>query len=308
MHEKMRKLAKHLLRSTSQWLGQQPAARNLFFYVARDFTPTLVGGVGAYRYHVSTSDRTVAREVFLTGGFDNACIKHIFDVLAEVGFSDFKGKLFLDIGANIGTTSVPVVVERGFAGGIAIEPEPANFALLSRNVAENDLENKIRCIRAALSDEVGRAEMELCPVNLGDHRLRPHNGIFQDGIYHESGRKTVTVATMTFDALVVSGTLSPSSLGVVWIDTQGHEGHVLKGASKLVESQVPVVVEFWPYALERAGGLDLFFQIATGCYAHFIDLRATAESAHAALQPISSLPALINLYTGPGLTDLLLLK
>lgn len=304
----MKRLLKKIVNTVSPRLAQNAMARDLFFFVARDFTPSLTASMGKYRYQVSTADRTVGREVFLTGGFDSGCIEHIFEILRQLGVKDFHRKLFIDIGANIGTTSIPVVAERGFCGGIAIEPEPANFALLTGSIAINGLQERVRCVNVALSDSVGEGEMELCPVNMGDHRLRSPSGVANDGIYHERSRDLVTVKTMTFDALVADGTIPIDNLGVVWIDTQGHEGHVLQGAQRLFETDVPVVVEFWPYALSRAGGLELFERLVCEHYSHFVDTRATGTFSHEALQPVKRLSKLKDRYVGPALTDIVLIK
>lgn len=303
----MKTLLKQIMQSLGPRLARNRTARDLFYFLARDFTPALATDAGRYRYMVNPADRTVGREVFLTGGFDDRCIEQIFAWLARVGYRDFRGSYFLDIGANIGTTSIPVVSEQGFEGGIAIEPEPGNFSLLRANVAANGLEERVHCLNMALSDEIGEAEMELCPVNLGDHRLRSRDGMANNGIYHEQCRKTVTVETSTFDSLVKKGSISLSKLGVVWMDTQGHEGYVLKGAHTLLQSSVPVVTEFWPYALKRSGGLELFMRLAREHYQTFIDLRASGDSLDA-LQPIRCLPSLAERYPGTALTDLLLLK
>jgi FkbM family methyltransferase len=201
-----------------------------------------------------------------------------------------------------------VVVDHGFRGGIAIEPEPVNFGLLRQSIALNGLQNRLCCLNVALSNTVGQSEMELCPVNLGDHRLRLRNEVAADGIYHELSRDVVTVQTTTFDSLVADGSISLDALGVVWIDTQGHEAYVLQGAQKLFETDVPVVVEFWPYALSRAGGLELFESLVCDHYSHFVDTRATQAFGHNALQPVRLLPKLKERYAGPALTDLILLK
>ena len=238
----MKQILKQLVRTAGPRLGRSKTARDIFYLIAQDFTPCVTASVGKYRYQVSTADRTVGREVFLTGGFDAPCIEEIFAVLGGLGFADFQGKLFLDIGANIGTTSVPVVMERGFSSGVAIEPEPTNFALLRSNVAANGMEERIRCINLALSDRAGHAEMELCPVNMGDHRLRSHDGTAGDGIYQEMSRATVRVPTATFDSLAKNKSIPLDKLGLVWIDTQGHEGHVLQGART---SSAPVFPSSW---------------------------------------------------------------
>ena len=54
--------------------------------------------------------------------------------------------------------------------------------------------------------------------------------------------------------------VEPNEIGLAWIDTQGHEGHVLSGASRLIQANVPIVIEFWPYGLKRSGGYPLLRQ------------------------------------------------
>lgn len=304
----MKRLLKSVMRSLGPRLAQSRACRDLFYFAARDFTSALGTTTGRYHYFVNPADRTVGREVYLNGGFDDGCIEQTFAWLAQMGFANFRGKCFLDIGANIGTTTVPVVSERGFTSGVAIEPEPGNFRLLQANVAANGLENRIRCVHLALSDKPGTAEMELCPVNLGDHRLRSKTSPHEDGIYHEASRETVTVQTAVFDTLVTDGTIPLAKVGVVWMDTQGFEGHILQGAKSLLLSNIPFVTEFWPYALERSGGLERFLKITAEHYRAFVDLRTDPVHAKTARQPISCLPKLVEQYQGPALTDLLFLK
>lgn len=58
--------------------------------------------------------------------------------------------------------------------------------------------------------------------------------------------------TATLDSIIPA-----DGVGLVWIDTQGHEGHVLSGASQLLASQAPIVLEFWPYGLDQVDGYRL---------------------------------------------------
>lgn len=88
------------------------------------------------------------------------------------------------------------------------------------------------------------------------------------------------------------------------MDVQGHEGHLLSGASRLLASTVPIVCEYWPYGLERAGGLERFHALVTAFRSRFADLSTPDVS----VLPISRLGALRGQYTGViGYTDLLLL-
>ena len=42
-------------------------------------------------------------------------------------------------------------------------------------------------------------------------------------------------------------------ISVRWLDVQGFEIHAFRGATSLLERGVPVISEFWPYAMKRAG-------------------------------------------------------
>ena len=57
----------------------------------------------------------------------------VFDALDAYG-SPYRGKTFLEVGANFGVYSLPAVAQRGFAHAIAYEPDPGSFGLLQRNI------------------------------------------------------------------------------------------------------------------------------------------------------------------------------
>jgi len=92
------------------------------------------------------------------------------------------------------------------------------------------------------------------------------------------------------------------------MDTQGHEGHVLSGARTLLARDVPILFEYWPYALARAGGLEKLESIITEHYTHFVDVRDQKEGQTPVPTPVDQLPSLRAKYQGTDLTDLLLVK
>ena len=58
------------------------------------------------------------------------------------------------------------------------------------------------------------------------------------------------------------------------MDTQGHEGNVLSGATNIIKSRVPIITEFWPYGLKRSNGLNLFYDVLSNSdYKSMWDLR-----------------------------------
>ena len=61
---------------------------------------------------------------------------------------------------------------------------------------------------------------------------------------------------------------------MVWIDTQGYEPVILSGSDNLIKSKTPIVVEFWPYALKRAGHWDKMLKIFSK-FDYFLDLSSS---------------------------------
>ncbi|MBE7209734.1 MAG: FkbM family methyltransferase [Gluconacetobacter diazotrophicus] len=285
-------------------LAARPAAREFFFLVAREFTPSLVADIGPIRYHVSTADRTVGREVFLTGGYDDSALARVLRLLRGFGGGVFGAKTFVDIGANIGTSTLPAVLRHGFARAVAVEPDETNHTLLTQSVVANGLEQRVKTIRAALSDEEKEVLLERCPVNHGDHRVRSGDLLPTAA---PGAREAVPVFATTFDALVRRGLIPLDEVGLVWIDTEGHEGHVFRGARSLLASDIPVVVKFRPQALERAHGLEWFEHLAQTHYPWMVDTRA-ADADKPVLLPTAQLGALRGGYRDGAKTDLLLLK
>ena len=89
------------------------------------------------------------------------------------------------------------------------------------------------------------------------------------------------------------------------MDVQGHEWHVLQGAASLLDRGTPIVTEFWPYGLSRAGvSPEAFIETFAGRYSHYIDLRMRPIE----LRPVSGLGAMFEKYSGTAVSDMLLLR
>ena len=103
-----------------------------------------------------------------------------------------------------------------------------------------------------------------------------------------------------------SGELDLDTVGLVWIDAQGHEGHVLGGALKILERGIPTLIEFWPYALQRAGGLDELTALIGAHFGSVVDLEGVGDGP-GPIRPASDVPQLTQEYWGVAQTDLLLI-
>ena len=246
--------------------------RERFFLRARRHTPVVAVDAGGARYFVSTSDEAVGLGIFAHGSHEREQLDAVSAVLADWSGepAPLNGKRFLDIGANIGTSIVEAMVSLGCSGGWALEPHPGNFKLLRHNLLENGLDGKVEALELALSDEDGTATLEVAKVNMGDHRVRV--GAASGGSMAEGERETIEVPMRSLDSLVGDGTVSLGDVALAWVDTQGHEAHVLAGAKCLAKARVPAYIEYWPYALERARGLAGLNDIIQGEWGQVADI------------------------------------
>lgn len=209
-------------------------------------------------------DAVIGAALKSTGAFETEKIDEVSAFLRERFV--FTSELFVDIGANIGTHTVHALKSGGFKRGLAFEPDPANYALLTQNISEAGLSDKVKAFKLALSSRSGAATFELCGSNFGDHRVRVA-GVQPSMTFDENNRRPISVITDTGDEFFEENDLALSSETLIWVDTQGHGGHVFTGLGKLLAgAERPFVVcEFWPYGLERAGGKEMFFDFMRSC-------------------------------------------
>ncbi len=214
----------------------------------RDVTVSTVNGL----LTVDSKDWLVGKYLYVRREHESSEMHKAVNLLREGGFLA-RPEMLLNVGANLGMTCIGAIKLGYFQRAVAFEPEPNNFRLLCLNVRQNGLEARIACVQAALSSEDGYAELELSQDNSGDHRLRCGTS---PGVLHEERRQTVTVQRKALDSLAGDARLHGDLYGevdLVWMDIQGHEGHFFQGARRFFSRNVPVVSEFWPYGMARAG-------------------------------------------------------
>ncbi len=188
----------------------------------------------------ASDDRTVLMQYAKTGTWAERT-----NGLLRSFFADRAGS-YLDIGANIGLTTIPVA-QNPRVRCLAFEPEPGNFANLRANVAENCPHNNVELRCLALYIRRQKLSFELSSENLGDHRLRIGD---KAGRIGEERRATIEVDAVPLDE--IAGSLNGPL--AVKIDTQGAEPFVVSGGKKTLSQAGLVISEFWPYGMVRLGG------------------------------------------------------
>lgn len=162
-------------------------------------------------------------------------------------FEGHDGGTYIDIGANIGLTTIPIACRAGVACK-AFEPEPQAFQHLAANLSQNCPAANIAVFNFALSDRRGTIAFELSDDNLGDHRIRLNAA---NGSFGEASRRIIEVPTKRLDDVLRAEELSRPI--AIRLSTQGAECRVLEGGRAILEAASFFTFEFWPYGIARMG-------------------------------------------------------
>ena len=215
---------------------------------------TLTTRQGVFTLPTDVND-SISESLFTRREYEHDLVTRAMHVVLDItGRARGTGTL-IDIGANNGVISIGMILNGEVERGIAIEPDPRNFARLEHNVAQNHLDDRILCLNYAASDAEGSLAFELSSDNYGDHRVR-RSLATPDGaeLFGESKRPILKVEADTLDSLIAGADRNFSAdVSVIWIDVQGYEGYVFMGAKQVLTSGAPVVSEIWPYGIQRAG-------------------------------------------------------
>lgn len=276
--------------------------RQLLYPLLRHSFGVLHVPFGRAQLLIPTDDDEIARVVFATGGYERIYMAHAVEEITRMG-CPVAGRTFVDIGANIGTSTVDALMEFGFARAVCFEPERRNFRLLLANAALNGLEDRVRAYPAALSNTPGVGRLQTSPVNRGDNRI-----VSSDRRACAADETVVDVECRRFDDLVTARDIALEDVGLIWVDAQGHEPQVLEGARKAMEAGVPVVMEYSPAAFRADGRLDALESMVRDHYTTVIDLhRLSAGLRDDAVVPAADVSRLREM-ADRGHTDLLLMR
>lgn len=152
--------------------------------------------------------------------------------------------VFVDIGANIGTITLPVCIQRRDIKALCIEASLRVFNYLLENVKMNKLSNCI-LINKAVSDIDGQqVDFFSPPDQHGKGSLSP---VFTD---HPESVETITLDTLFYQHKFVS-------VDFIKIDIEGYEYYAFKSAEETLKKQdAPVILfEFIDWAESHAKGL-----------------------------------------------------
>ncbi len=181
------------------------------------------------RYEVDLSEG-IDLAVYVFGRFQRHVLDSRYVTIPPDGIA-------VDVGANMGSMTLPLakMIPRGSV--YAFEPTDTGYRRLTRNVALNpELAERITCVNAFLSDATN-ANPDI--VAYSSWRVdRKAEGAHP--IHGGSIGSADDVMSTTLDEFYAEHRLS--RLDFIKIDTDGHEWHVLLGAARTIKTERPLVV------------------------------------------------------------------
>jgi FkbM family methyltransferase len=222
----------------SRAIRRIPLAYSAYTFLYRRWVPRdqLFVNAQGHKLFLDPGDMGMARAFLLSGGQWEETETRLFSSFVK------KGMTVVDVGANVGYYTLLAARLVGEKGKVfAFEPNPENFALLTRNVAANGYKNVV-LVPKAVSNQSGTASLLIDKASSGGHSLSAFRG----------GADFVQVETVSLDEYFAD---RQERIDVLKIDAEGAEMAILNGMSQLLErnTDLTLLTEFFPRAIQAFG-------------------------------------------------------
>jgi FkbM family methyltransferase len=196
----------------------------------------LVKGKYQCQYRLPNLKEPVAFDIYSNGIYEQETHDLLFNSLPP-------NAVLLDLGANIGSVTIPLCKRRPDIQSYCIEAAPWVFEYLSGNLAANNLANVTALHRALYFKDDETLKFYSPKDGFGKGSLSP--------VFTQEG---TDVLTITLDTLIQKWKIS--KVDFIKIDVEGYESFVFKGGENLLKKDdAPVILfEFADWAENLAAG------------------------------------------------------
>jgi FkbM family methyltransferase len=192
-------------------------------------------------------DLGLFRPLMLTGSFKGEGAPDLVENLMR----DHRRGTYIDIGANVGMTTIPFA--RRFNWDFyAFEPEPTIYRRLRCNLVRNDVDQKVGSFNLGLSDHQGTFTLKRARGYQGDNWLAIGNDGAGNDVWDDVPIEVDALESIFADKKLIEPI-------VVKIDTQGAEPLVVAGGHNIIDRAQMIALEFWPKRIRQMGADPLSF-------------------------------------------------
>jgi FkbM family methyltransferase len=241
-------MSNHLILEPGSW---KRTLRKLRDRVARRLFDTrygrklLIGGIGPrvltmtvdcgdHLMSFSPSDY-IGRKIFRKGHFERDHVDRLLAVLREEGLLR-KGTVLLELGGNIGTQTIYFALSDAYRRIVTVEPDPRNFRLLTANIMQNGLQDKVIPIQCAAGDRAGELDFFLHRNNHGK----------SSALRQSASDEKISVPVRPVPEIVAGADIRCKDIGLIWMDIEGYEPIACRSMEALMARRVPLYMEFTP--------------------------------------------------------------
>lgn len=160
-------------------------------------------------------------------GFKDVSLEKLFEYAKNA-------KVIIDIGVNIGLTSLNFAKISPDAVIIGFEPDIKNFRKAEKNLSINEITN-VKILNKGLGEASDTVRLSrVNAANAGMNRILPKSSEDQGQVY-----ESTEIQIIKFDDFAAEENLS--KIDLIKIDVEGYELNVLKGAANSIRKYKPVL-------------------------------------------------------------------
>lgn len=278
----------YLYHKLSDWINNNSfRGRNTVRKAIRVFSPKMKDGIVVktkYNFKLKIYplfDKGIERKVFENGIYEEGTLWCFQKIIK-------RGDIILDVGANIGLTSIYAGILTGETGKVfSFEPLPTTFNILLENIHLNKLKNII-ALNLALENRTGEAFIyENLHINRGAASL-----------YKNQTNKGIPVKVDTLNNFIKSQSIA--NIDFIKIDIEGSELDMLKGGADFFrKSKKPIICIEYSSEVKSKYDPLLIYKILKFDFGYNLFKQQWGKESKSPLVPIKSefdLPYHNNIY------------
>lgn len=181
----------------------------------------------------------IGRHLFTRGDWGRTETLRVVELMDQHSQWRPGARTVVELGANIGTQTLYLSLTGRFDRVLAVEADPANAALLARNVAQNGLDGTVAIATEAVGAEEGTAMLARFPLNRGGNSLVRASE-------WERGADTIEVPMRRIEPIMADHGVAAGDVALTWIDVEGFEAQLVPALGPLLACGAPVFMEWTP--------------------------------------------------------------